>query len=402
MRVHALLVAAGRGSRAGDGPSKPYRAVAGRSVLARSADAFVRHPAIDVVRVVVRPEDAALCAAALSGAPPGLRDQPIFGGDERQDSVRLGLETMAAEDPPDLVLIHDAARPFVSRAVIDRVIAALLDGAPAALAAVPVVDTLRRADAAGPDAAPLAEALVDRAGLWRAQTPQGFQFALIREAHLRFAETPVTDDAELARLAGAAVRLVEGGPENVKLTTPADFAFAETLAAGLDGPAAPPAPRVGHGYDVHKFGDNADGSADHVMLCGVRVPHEAGLVGHSDADVGLHALTDAILGAIGDGDIGAHFPPTDPLWRGAASETFLRHAAGLVGARGGRLTHLDVTLICERPKIRPHVAAMRARIAQICGLPIDQTSVKATTSEGLGFTGRREGIAAAATATVLL
>lgn len=398
MRAHALIVAAGAGQRAGDGPPKPYRALAGRSVLSRTLAAFARHPGIDRLRVVIRASDAALYGAAARGFEDRL-DPPVTGGAERQESVRLGLEAMAADGlcgPPELVLIHDAARPFLPAAVIDRTLAALGDGARGACAALPAVDTLRRAEDA------LCGELVDRAGLWRAQTPQAFRFDAILGAHRDLANVAVTDDAELARRAGIAVRLIDGAPENLKLTTPADFAFAETWARGAEGAAASPVPRIGHGYDVHKFGENADGSSDHVMLCGVAVPHETGLLGHSDADVGLHALTDAVLGAVADGDIGAHFPPSEAVWRGASSDRFLAHAVGLVGARGGRLTHLDVTLICERPKIRPHVAAMRARIAAIAGVPESAVSVKATTSEGLGFTGRREGIAATATATVLL
>ncbi|MEO1331654.1 MAG: 2-C-methyl-D-erythritol 4-phosphate cytidylyltransferase, partial [Pseudomonadota bacterium] len=296
MRVHALIVAAGRGARAGDGPAKPYRAVAGRASLARAVAAFAEHPRIERVRSVIRAEDAALYAAAVAPWVERL-DPPAIGGAERQDSVRLGLEAMAEGGDPDLVLIHDAARPFVSAEVVDRTLDALMGGADGVCAALPVVDTLRREIDGG------CGELVDRTGLVRAQTPQGFRFARILDAHRRLAATAVTDDAELARAAGLSVALVEGAPENIKLTTPADFAFAEIWAKGAEAPSEPPTPRIGHGYDVHRFGPNADGSSDHVMLCGVAVPHDTGLAGHSDADVGLHVLTDAVLGAIGDGDI---------------------------------------------------------------------------------------------------
>lgn len=378
-RVAALIVAAGRGVRAGGGLPKQYRPVGGRPVLAWSAAAFARHPRVAEVRVAIHPDDRALYDAAGAGLNLGA---PVHGGATRQDSVRLGLEALATE-APDIVLIHDAARAFVSAALIGRVVDAIAPGA-GAIPALPVTDTLKR----GGD---LVEATVPRDGLWRAQTPQGFPFAPILAAHRQAQGRALTDDAAVAEAAGLPVAIVAGAEENVKLTAPEDFAR-----------AAPPAPavlepRTGTGFDVHRFEPG-----DHVWLCGVKVAHEVGLKGHSDADVGLHALTDAILGALANGDIGTHFPPSDPQWRGAPSDKFLAHAAGLVARAGGRIAHADVTLICERPKIGPHKSAMRARIADILGLDPTRVSVKATTTEGLGFTGRREGIAAQAAATLLL
>lgn len=393
MKVAALLVAAGRGARAGAGAPKQFRRIAGRSVLERAVDAFRAHPDIGSILVAIHPDDVALYVDALGDTAPPY----VFGGAERQETVRIGLEALVGASP-EAVLIHDAARPFIPRDAIDRVIASLaeFDGA---CAAMPAVETMRR-EVDGGDGL-LCGDLVDRSGLWRAQTPQGFRFAPLLEAHRQLKDETFTDDAEIASRAGLRVSLVEGAPENVKLTTPADFAWAEKWARVEDGADTPMMEtRTGQGFDVHAFGQNADGSSDHAMLCGVRVPHEQGLKGHSDADVGLHALTDALYGAISAGDIGAHFPPSDDAWKGAASDQFLRHAAEMVRETGGRITQLDVTLICERPKIGPHVAAMRAQIAEIAGVAVDRVSVKATTSERLGFTGRKEGIAALAQATV--
>ena len=312
--------------------------------------------------------------------------KPAAGGPSRQDSARLGLESLAAL-APGAVLIHDGARPFVGAAVIDRVLDAL--GASAgAIAALPVTDTLKR----GADG--LITGTVERAGLWRAQTPQGFRFAEILAAHQKSAGRELTDDAAVAERAGLPVALVEGAPENIKITTQDDLARAECWLAGEQAGAET---RVGQGFDVHRFGPG-----DQVMLCGIAVPHDAGLMGHSDADVGLHALTDAILGALGAGDIGQHFPPSEARWRDAESGVFLRHAGDLVTGAGGRIRHLDVTLICERPRIGPHRAAMVTRIAELLGIDAGRVSVKATTTEGLGFTGRGEGIAAQANATISL
>jgi 2-C-methyl-D-erythritol 4-phosphate cytidylyltransferase / 2-C-methyl-D-erythritol 2,4-cyclodiphosphate synthase len=376
----ALIVAAGRGVRAGGGLPKQYRPLAGRPVLAHTLDAFCGHGGIKAVCVVIHPDDRALYDLAATGLPKLLA--PAHGGAARQDSVRLGLEHLAAQ-APDCVLIHDAARPFVDDGTITRVIAQLEHGN-AAIPAVQVVDTLKRDDGARVTTVP-------RSGLWRAQTPQGFRFAAILDAHRRMAGKDLTDDAAVAEECALSVALVEGAESNMKLTTEADFQRAEQVLA------ARAETRTAAGFDVHGFGPG-----DHVWLCGVRVPHSHGLIGHSDADVALHALTDALLGTIAAGDIGQHFPPSDERWRGAASDRFLRHAAELVLARGGAIVHVDVTIICERPRIGPHRAAMCARLAEILGVASDRCSVKATTTEGLGFTGRREGIAAQAVATVRL
>lgn len=371
----ALIVAAGRGQRAGDGTPKQYRRVGGLPVLRRTVQAFLDHPRVDGVQVVIHPDDRDLYDAALAGlALPA----PIAGGATRQESVRLGLEAIDAAH----VLIHDAARAFVSPAIIDRVIDALA-GDEGAVPALPVSDSLRRG-------ASHIDTEVDREGLFRVQTPQGFRFEAIRDAH-RTAVAGATDDAAVLRAAGGRVALVEGDEANVKLTTPGDFARAEALLGGAM------TSRTGMGFDVHRFGPG-----DHLWLCGIKVPHSHGVIGHSDADVGLHALTDALLGAIGDGDIGQHFPPSDAQWKGASSDRFLAHAMGLVEARGGRIDHVDVTIISERPKVGPHREVMRQRIAAILGVGIRAVSVKATTTEALGFTGRGEGIAAQAVATIRL
>jgi 2-C-methyl-D-erythritol 4-phosphate cytidylyltransferase/2-C-methyl-D-erythritol 2,4-cyclodiphosphate synthase len=374
----ALVVAAGRGVRAGGGVPKQYRRLADRPVLAHSLAVFARHRAIDAIRVVIHADDRGLYDEATHGLD---LPEPAMGGASRQDSVRLGLESLAPLAPAR-VLIHDAARPFIDAGTITRVIDALA-AAPGAIPAVAVADTLKRG-AEGRIAA-----TVPRADLWRAQTPQGFRYPEILAAHRAFAGRELTDDAAVAEAAGLAVALVEGGEANFKLTTDDDFRRAEAVLA------AQAETRVATGFDVHAFGPG-----DHVWLCGVKVPHERGLVGHSDADVALHALTDALLGTIGAGDIGQHFPPSDMRWKGAASDQFLRHAASLVAARGGRVLHVDVTIVCERPKVGPHRAAMVARLAAILGIEPQRCSVKATTTEGLGFTGRREGIAAQAACTV--
>ncbi len=374
----ALVVEAGRGQRFGGPLPKQYADLAGRPVLGHALARLTAHPRIDRVQAVIHPDDRALYDRAAAGLELA---EPTAGGPSRNDSVRLGLESLAPS-APETVLIHDGARPFVGAAVIDRVLDAL-DTSAGAIAALPVTDTLKRG-ADGRIAGTL-----DRAGLWRAQTPQGFRFADILAAHQNFAGQELTDDAAVAERAGLAVALVEGAPENIKVTTPGDLARAEHWLSSMN------ETRVGQGFDVHRFGPG-----DRVMLCGVAVPHEAALLGHSDADVGLHALTDAILGALGAGDIGQHFPPSDARWKDAESDVFLRHAGGLVAEAGGTIRHLDVTLICERPKIGPHRAAMVARIAELLGIAAGRVSVKATTTEGLGFTGRGEGIAAQATATL--
>jgi len=390
----AVIVAAGRGTRAGPGGPKQYRPLAGRAVLAWTAEAFLSHPRIDAVRVIIHRDDRDAYEAAMAGLVdhPKLA-APATGGAERQDSVRLGLESVAAR-APDRVLIHDAARPFIDAATISRVLDAL-DGHDGAIAALPVHDTIKRSDGADH---PCIEDTVPREALWRAQTPQGFDFARILGAHRDAEGRKLTDDAAVAEAAGLSVRLVAGSPDNMKITQAEDFGMAETLLGRRkEARAAMMEYRTGHGVDVHAFEDG-----DAAILCGVSVPHDRKLKGHSDADVGMHALTDAIFGALGEGDIGDHFPPSDPRWKGAPSRAFLDRARERVAARGGRIVHADVTLICEAPKIGPHREAMRAALADILGVAPARVSVKATTTEKLGFTGRREGIAAMATATVAL
>lgn len=378
MRIAALIMAAGRGSRLGGETPKQYRLLAGLPVVRYSVDRFRRRADIAIVRCVIGPEDRAMFDAAQTGSPA------IVGGETRQDSVRLGLESLVGA-APDLVLIHDAARPLVDDGTVDRVLAALKE-ASGAIAAQPVVDSLRRAEAGRITSG------IGRDGLWRAQTPQGFRYADILAAHRAAAREALTDDAEVALRSGLEVRVVAGSEDNFKITTADDLARAERALAERLGDV-----RVGSGFDVHRFGPG-----DRVMLCGVAVPHRAGLIGHSDADVGLHALADALFGALGEGDIGAHFPPSDLRWRGQASDLFLRHAAGLVAAREGRIAHVDVTILCEAPKVGPHREAMRGRVAEILQIQIGRVSVKATTTESLGFLGRGEGIAAQATVTVRL
>lgn len=376
-RHAAVIVAAGTGERFGGSLPKQYRPLAGSSVLRRSVEAFRAAGRFDDIVVVIRDEHRPIYETATAGL--GL-PEPVIGGATRQDSVHAALEWLAPR-APDLVLVHDAARPLVDRATIDRVLDALAD-AEAAIAAVPVVDTIKRAESG------IAAGTVDRSGLWQAQTPQGFRFPALLAAHRAAAGEALTDDAAVAERQGIAVRLVEGHVDNFKITTEADLTRAERLLGGAADI------RTGTGFDVHRLI-----TGDAVILCGIRIPHFAKLEGHSDADVGLHALTDALLGAIGAGDIGQHFPPSDERWRGADSAAFLAHAAELVRARG-TILNVDVTLLCERPKIGPHRAAMVARIAEILGIDAERVSVKATTTERLGFTGREEGIAAQASASV--
>ncbi len=397
-RTVALIVAAGRGLRAGGVIPKQYREVAGLTVLRRTLLAFLGHGAIDAVRVVIHPDDRTLYDAATAGLD---LLEPVPGGATRQDSVALGLESLL-DLAPGRVLIQDGARPFTNAQTITNVVDAL-DRQAGAIAALPVSDTVKRArpvDVAGDS---IIGATVPREGLWRAQTPQGFHFQAILAAHRAAAGHDFTDDAAVAEAAGLDVALVLGDPDNIKITTPAGFDLAERIMA-LDtigaGPAGEPAAwevRTGTGFDVHKFGDGT-----FVTLGGIEIPHGQGLLGHSDADVGLHALTDALFGALCDGDIGSHFPPTDERWRGAASDQFLVYAVERLRSRGGRLLHMDLTLICERPKIGPHREAITARIADIVGIAETRISVKATTTEQLGFTGRQEGIAAQAAVTIEL
>jgi 2-C-methyl-D-erythritol 4-phosphate cytidylyltransferase / 2-C-methyl-D-erythritol 2,4-cyclodiphosphate synthase len=384
-RTAAILVAAGRGLRAGAGGPKQYRSIGGQSVIFRAMEPFCRHPQVAAVQPVLNPEDVAMFNEAVRE----LRHQPPKnGGATRQASVHAGLEALAGQKP-DVVLIHDAARPFVSAALISRAIKAA-SATGAAIPAIQVADTIKLVDGAGN-----VEATPERARLRIAQTPQAFRFDVILDAHRRAARegrNDFTDDAALAEWAGLTVATFEGDPANMKLTTPEDFAREEARLASQLGDV-----RTGTGYDVHAFGDG-----DHLMICGIRVPHSRGFLAHSDGDVGLHALVDAILGALADGDIGSHFPPSDTKWKGAASDKFLKYAVDRVTARGGRIANLEVTLICERPKIGPLRDTMRARIAEIAGLSISRVAVKATTSERLGFTGREEGIAATASATIRL
>lgn len=381
-----LIVAAGRGHRAGGGIPKQYRKLAGMSVLRHTIGRFQAWGAKGGIRCVIHPDDIDLYTDAVAGIEHLL--DPVYGGATRQESVLNGLRSFQ-EAAPDRILIHDAARPFVAPDVISAVDAAI-DARTGAIAACPLVDTLKRDAGDG-----CVGATLSRDGLWAAQTPQGFSFETILQAHEKALADgiAVTDDAAIAEGAGIPVRLVESGRDNVKLTTEADFSEAERRMS----PDLFPEVRTGHGYDVHAF-EPGNG----LILGGIDIPYDRRLKGHSDADVALHTITDALYGALADGDIGHHFPPTDPQWKGAASDVFLRHAGDLVRARQGRITAIDLTIICEAPKIGPHRDRMRKRIAEILDIGLERISVKATTTERLGFTGRSEGIAATATATIML
>ena len=379
VKCAVLVVAAGRGRRFGGEIPKQYLDLGGRMVLRHSLATFAAHPRINWVRTVIHPDDHELYDQAARNL--GVLD-PVHGGDRRQDSVRLGLESLR-DLAPDVVLIHDGARPMIDGGTISRVIGALAQHK-GAIPALPVADTLKR----GQDG--IITDTVNRAGLWRAQTPQGFVYADILAAHQAAASGPeLTDDAMVLEQAGHHVTLVAGTEENLKITTLDDLVRV-TPRGNVTGEF-----RTGNGFDVHAFCEG-----DGVWLCGVRVPHTHDLKGHSDADVAMHALTDALLGAIGAGDIGHHFPPTDNRWKGMESHIFLRHAVNLIQGLGGRITHVDVTIICERPKVGPHRPLMQTRLSEIMGVNESRISVKATTTEGLGFTGRQEGIATQATATV--
>lgn len=394
-----LVVAAGRGARAGAGGPKQYRELAGRQVLTRTLEALLGAAPQARALVVIHLDDLDLYGSAIAPLPEILRarlDPPAFGGETRQESVCLGLEALAANGAAAdaAVLIHDAARPFVEAALVLRALdVARKNGA--GVPGVAVTDTIKQtADDGRIVATP------ERATLRAVQTPQAFRFGLILDAHRQARDEKrrdLTDDAAVAEWAGHCVFVFPGESGNIKLTTQEDFLHAEQKLRDGKPLGELADVRTGQGFDVHAFG-----AGDHIWLGGVKVAHESGLVGHSDADVLLHAITDAVLGAIAEGDIGAHFPPSDPQWRGAASDIFLRHAAGLVSARGGRIAHIDATVICERPKVGPHRDAIRAKIAEIVNLPLDRVAVKATTSERLGFTGRGEGVAALAMATVRL
>lgn len=393
MSVAALIVAAGRGSRAGGGLPKQYRLLAGQPALAWTLKAFLKHPGIDRTIVVIHPDDRDLYTQSISDFTDQERSNllsPAYGGEMRQDSVRSGLEALAALTS-EIVLIHDAARPFASADLIGRAIEAAKRWG-AAVPGTPVTDTIK---VTGDQSEVLSTP--DRSSLRTIQTPQAFHFPVLLDVHRKAEASNLhdfTDDGALAEWAGLPVHVFEGEPDNIKLTHPADFQEAERR---LKGEKMTYLTRLGTGFDVHAFGEG-----DHVWLGGMKVPHDRGVIAHSDGDVILHALTDAILGALADGDIGTHFPPSDPQWRGASSDRFLAHAVGLVRQRGGIVDHLDTTLLCERPRLGLHREAMRQRIAEIAGLRLDQVSLKATTTEKLGFTGRSEGIAAQAAATIRL
>src|SRR4051812_5843339 len=383
--VAAVVVAGGRGLRAGGDRPKQYRELAGQPAIRPSLVLFADHRQISVVQPVIHPDDMELYEAASAGLD---LLPPVLGGSTRQASVRAGLEALEARRP-EVVLVHDAARPFASPALVEQAIAAARK-AGAAIPAIPVADTVKTIDTAG-----IVTGTLARDGLRVVQTPQAFKFATLIDAHRRAlaaSRDDFTDDAALAEWAGLKVATFEGEVANVKLTTAEDFQRAEAahLAELSD-------VRTGFGFDVHQFA-----AGDHVMLGGVRIAHEQSVIGHSDADVVLHALVDAILGALADGDIGVHFPPSDPQWRGASSDRFLAFAVERVKARGGRIAHVDITVVCEAPRIGPHRDAMRARMAEIVGIPASRIAVKATTSERMGFTGRGEGIVAFANATVRL
>lgn len=389
--VAALIVAAGRGLRAGADAPKQYRRLGGRPVLCRTLAPFLAESRIGTVLVVIGVGDGARYVEAishLSESDQARLASPVDGGETRQDSVRAGLEALAASGFAGHVLVHDAARPFVSTALIERALVASAEHV-AAIPALAVSDTVKRVDTAG-----LIEATLPREQLVSVQTPQAFAFQPLLAAHRAAhaaGSSGFTDDSAIMEWAGHRVATFAGDSMNLKLTHPDDFALAEQrIARSL-------VTRTGTGYDVHAFADG-----DHVWLGGIRVPHSRGVTAHSDGDVALHALTDAVLGALADGDIGSHFPPSDPQWRGASSDRFLAFAAERVRQRGGRIDHLDLTIVCEGPKVGPHRDPIRVRIAEIAGLRIDQVGVKATTSERLGFTGRGEGLAALATATIRL
>jgi 2-C-methyl-D-erythritol 4-phosphate cytidylyltransferase/2-C-methyl-D-erythritol 2,4-cyclodiphosphate synthase len=384
--VDVIIVAAGRGERAGapeQGP-KQYRPAGGRPVIAHTLAVFQKHPAVRHVCIVIHPDDDKLLHGAIGNAASGT--SVVHGRQTRQGSVLAGLDALAG-NPPDIVLIHDAVRPFVSTAVIDAVISATL-ATGAAIPAIAVADTLKRADDS-----PLISGTVDRSGLFAEQTPQGFRFDHILRAHrAAAAHDGFTDDASIAEWAGLPVALVRGDAQNVKLTWAEDLKAAHRIVTEAN---TIPDIRTGNGYDVHRLG-----AGDHVTLCGIAIPHTRSLEGHSDADVALHALTDALLATCGAGDIGDHFPPSDPQWRGAPSGIFLRHARDIVISRGGTILNADVSLVAEAPKIAPFRAAMQANLASLLGIDRERCSVKATTNEKMGFVGRSEGIAAIATASV--
>ena len=383
-QIAVIIVAAGRGHRFGGEMPKQYFEVHQQPLVRHAVQVFLNHPAIDFIQPVIHPDDADILANALDGLD---YQEPVAGGAARQDSVRNGLAALASS-APDYVLVHDAARPMVTLALIDRVIEALQD-TPGVIPGIAVVDTLKRADDAG-----IITDSVSRDGLWRAQTPQGFKYADLLAAHRSVIGQELTDDAAVMEASGHRIAVVLGDEDNIKVTTPDDLMRMEEIMSDDSAQAKPvrsPSFRIGSGYDVHKLGPG-----DHVTLCGVEIASERALIGHSDADVALHAVTDAVFGAIADGDIGSHFPPTNSQWRGASSDQFLAYACERMRERGFNLSNIDLTIICEKPKIGPHRDAMRARLAEIAQIDVSCVSVKATTTERLGFTGRGEGIAAEA------
>jgi 2-C-methyl-D-erythritol 4-phosphate cytidylyltransferase/2-C-methyl-D-erythritol 2,4-cyclodiphosphate synthase len=381
MNVAALIVAAGKGERAGSPLPKQYSHVSGKSLIAHAVDSFRSHPGISGVFIVHGENQSNLLKVALAGRQV---DGVVLGGLERQNSVFAGLTCLSERGDIQAVLIHDAARPFIPMVVVDRLIDALAD-VDGAVPVLPVVDTLARSHAN------LVGAVVDRSDLVRVQTPQAFRLASIMTSHMNWTGGVATDDAQMARAAGFNVAMVTGDAMLDKITLPQDFKLAETrMASGM-------IVRTGMGFDVHRLE-----AGEELWLGGVQIPHELGLSGHSDADVALHAIVDAVLGAIAEGDIGSHFPPSDPAWKGARSSQFVQHACNLVRNKGGIIDHIDVTIMCEAPKIGPHRDAMRSAIADMAGIGLKNVSVKATTTERLGFTGRGEGIAAQAIATVRL
>ena len=398
LKICVLVVAGGSGSRFGASLPKQYYKVQGKTILRHTVDNLSSKNDINAIQVVIHPDHKPHYDTALRGLD---LPAPAYGGQSRQESVYKGLQAIAASDMrPDLILIHDAARPFVSHAALDRVIAALkaadITGYKGASTALPIADTLRR----GQDlnTTTLAGETVDRTQMWRMQTPQGFIFQDILAAHRSASESghhhDYTDDVAVAQAAGLQVAFVAGNQENIKITHRDNIMVAEQILSEKR------ETRMGMGFDVHVFGPNANGDNDNVCLCGVKIPHDTSLKGHSDADVALHALTDALLGAIAAGDIGHHFPPSDPQWKGASSDLFLKHAGKLIKEKGGHIVNVDLTIICERPKIGPHRQTMLENLAKILDLDISRVSIKATTTERLGFTGRGEGIAAQAIATV--
>lgn len=384
VKCAVIIVAAGRGHRFGGEMPKQYRNLNGRAVLRHSLGVFCAHPAVSCVRTVIHPDDEALYNAAAEGL---LVLPPVYGGATRQDSVRLGLESLK-DEAPDIVLIHDGARPFVDFGIINRVIDRAEKG-DGAVPALPVTDTIKTA-VKTPEGALKIEKTVDRSALWRVQTPQAFPFKDILDAHEKAKGRELTDDAAVAEEAGLSVILVKGTEENIKITTSDDLTRAEERCS-----QKLPDIRTATGFDVHKFEEGS-----FVTLCNVKVPHDMGLNGHSDADVALHALTDALLGAAGSGDIGLHFPPSDNKWKGADSAQFLQYAVSLVKGLGGKILNADVTLICERPKIGPYRLQMTERLSELLEISASRISIKATTTEKLGFTGRKEGIAAQACVSV--